>query len=197
MEHLSSAIETQYAGHLFRSRLEARWAVFFDSLGIEWKYEQEGYEVEGYRYLPDFFLPRGNVWVEVKGDPSGLRNDFQRMRKVFGCISPMPGFVEGTTGVVLLGDIPRHTGGLVAHPVLTRDKACLPLKKESSPRCTDWRLVGRSTTAKTTPVGTSNRAAANLTAPLFRWPTPTRTRAWLGLSMVKAGALRDRGPGLP
>jgi hypothetical protein len=29
------AIETRYAGCLFRSRLEARWAVLFDHLGIE------------------------------------------------------------------------------------------------------------------------------------------------------------------
>lgn len=28
------AIETSYAGCRFRSRLEARWAVFFDTLGI-------------------------------------------------------------------------------------------------------------------------------------------------------------------
>ncbi len=32
-------IETRYAGCRFRSRLEARWTVFFDHLGIEWEYE--------------------------------------------------------------------------------------------------------------------------------------------------------------
>ena len=30
------AIETEYNGYRFRSRLEARWAVFFDALGIEY-----------------------------------------------------------------------------------------------------------------------------------------------------------------
>ena len=30
------AIETSYKGYLFRSRLEARWAVFFDALGLVW-----------------------------------------------------------------------------------------------------------------------------------------------------------------
>lgn len=39
------AIETSYKGYRFRSRLEARWAVFFDALGIEWEYEKEGYEL--------------------------------------------------------------------------------------------------------------------------------------------------------
>ena len=40
------AIETFYKGYHFRSRLEARWAVFFETLGIPWKYEVEGFERE-------------------------------------------------------------------------------------------------------------------------------------------------------
>jgi hypothetical protein len=62
------AIETRYKGYNFRSRLEARWAVFFDALGIEWEYEPEGFELpDGTRYLPDFWLKRECVWVEIKG----------------------------------------------------------------------------------------------------------------------------------
>lgn len=49
-------IETEYKGYRFRSRLEARWAVFFDELGIEWGYEQEGFDIDGVRYLPDFTI---------------------------------------------------------------------------------------------------------------------------------------------
>lgn len=49
-------IETQYKGYRFRSRLEARWAVFFDRLAIPWQYEPEGYIVGGRPYLPDFRL---------------------------------------------------------------------------------------------------------------------------------------------
>lgn len=63
------AIETKYKGYRFRSRLEARWAVFFDALGIEWEYEYEGFELsDGSKYLPDFFLPSfdGGLWCEVK-----------------------------------------------------------------------------------------------------------------------------------
>ena len=48
------AIETSYGGARFRSRLEARWAVFFDEMLIEWEYEPEGYETPDGRYLPDF-----------------------------------------------------------------------------------------------------------------------------------------------
>lgn len=65
---MTTAIETEYAGHRFRSRLEARWAVFFDKLGVSWLYEPQGYELgNGERYLPDFWLPDLQVWVEVKG----------------------------------------------------------------------------------------------------------------------------------
>jgi len=65
-------IQTSYKGYLFRSRLEARWAVFFDTLGIKWEYEKEGYDLgDAGRYLPDFWLPgfhfkETGLWVEIK-----------------------------------------------------------------------------------------------------------------------------------
>lgn len=60
-------IETRYAGCRFRSRLEARWAVFLDVMGIDWEYEKEGYELPSGRYLPDFWLPEQQIWLEIKG----------------------------------------------------------------------------------------------------------------------------------
>jgi hypothetical protein len=59
------AIETYYKGYRFRSRLEARWAVFFDALEMEWKYEPEGYVTAVGGYLPDFYLPEQG-WIEIK-----------------------------------------------------------------------------------------------------------------------------------
>lgn len=68
MKHEIRAIETRYKGYRFRSRLEARWAVFFETAGIKWEYEPEGFETPFGRYLPDFYLPeiRNGLWVEVK-----------------------------------------------------------------------------------------------------------------------------------
>lgn len=60
------AIETEYNGYRFRSRLEARWAVFFDALGIKYEYEPEGFELSCGRYLPDFYLSEFAVYVEIK-----------------------------------------------------------------------------------------------------------------------------------
>lgn len=62
-------IETVYNGYRFRSRLEARWAVFFDAAGIKYEYEPEGFQLEdGTMYLPDFYLPILGIYVEVKNE---------------------------------------------------------------------------------------------------------------------------------
>jgi len=60
-------IETRYKNCRFRSRLEARWAVFFDALGLDWEYEKEGFVLpDQSTYLPDFWLPQVQMWAEVK-----------------------------------------------------------------------------------------------------------------------------------
>ena len=60
------AIETEYKGYKFRSRLEARWAVFFDIIGIRWEYEPEGIVLsDGTPYLPDFYLIDFHCYFEV------------------------------------------------------------------------------------------------------------------------------------
>lgn len=67
MSETIKAIETEYNGYRFRSRLEARWAVFFDAMGIKYEYEPEGYKLSnGEQYLPDFYLIDLDVYVEVK-----------------------------------------------------------------------------------------------------------------------------------
>jgi hypothetical protein len=72
------AIETRYAGVLFRSRTEARWAKFWDELDIKWDYEPQGFIAAGIPYLPDFvaFPALGMLWVEIKptwqADPEGV-----------------------------------------------------------------------------------------------------------------------------
>ena len=67
MDTAIKALETVYQGTRFRSRTEARWAVFFDALGLRWLYEPEGYDLGGgVWYLPDFFLPDLHLVLEIK-----------------------------------------------------------------------------------------------------------------------------------
>lgn len=62
------SLNTRYAGRHFRSRTEARWAVFFDCCGIAYQYEHEGFALPSGPYLPDFWLTGFRLWFEVKGD---------------------------------------------------------------------------------------------------------------------------------
>jgi hypothetical protein len=107
-------IETRYAGHRFRSRLEARWAVFFDALGVTWEYEPQGYLIGEERrpYLPDFWLPDLRTWVEVKGRPEDL--DLQLLHAAV-----LPGGLPPALGLLLLGPVPDVPDGhLTAHWML-------------------------------------------------------------------------------
>jgi hypothetical protein len=60
-------IQTEYRGFRFRSRLEARWAVFLDALNADWTYEVEGFDLDGIWYLPDFWVRDWDTWIEIKG----------------------------------------------------------------------------------------------------------------------------------
>lgn len=91
-------IETYYNGYKFRSRLEARWAVLFDALGIEYEYESEGFEFPNRkRYLPDFVLHGGEercpdpLYVEVKGQMT--KDDAEKIR-AFAGMCPKRDFVN-------------------------------------------------------------------------------------------------------
>lgn len=61
------ATPTTYNGVRFRSRLEARWAVFWDELGVKWEYEPQTFKfLDGKQYTPDFWIVDLALWVEIK-----------------------------------------------------------------------------------------------------------------------------------
>ena len=71
------ALQTWHNGHHFRSRVEARWAVFFEHMGVSFDYEPEAYSDGQTAYLPDFLISlrlsapdnrfEPKVFFEVKG----------------------------------------------------------------------------------------------------------------------------------
>lgn len=113
-----NAIETRYAGCLFRSRTEARWAVFFDAIGTRWIYEVEGFHIgtnnEGTatrKYLPDFYLPDEDLWIEVKGTRAQFDYDL-----IAAAVIPHGGGLPGSR-IMLLDAIPQDTEIRKAWPV--------------------------------------------------------------------------------
>lgn len=92
-------IETVYNGYRFRSRLEARWAVFFDALGIKYYYEYNGFDLgDAGRYLPDFWLPEFSTWIEIKGDPGERESAFVKAKALFDLTGCPVGVFEGLPG---------------------------------------------------------------------------------------------------
>lgn len=78
-----SGIATEYAGTTFRSRLEARWARFFDLIGWQWEYEP--FDADG--YVPDFaIIGRSSLLIEVKpyADVATLAAEAERIKPRVG-----------------------------------------------------------------------------------------------------------------
>lgn len=77
------ALPSIYGGVRFRSRLEARWAIFFDKLGVKWEYEPEGFDMDGVPYLPDFRLYAPNGITHVGAVKRALHSGHREDCKVF------------------------------------------------------------------------------------------------------------------
>jgi hypothetical protein len=143
-EQTYKAIETVYDGYRFRSRLEARWAVFFNAMGIKYKYEDEGYKYSSFErkkldkdgkeiidkngypeyeddmfYLPDFYLPDFDVYCEVKGSDNALHRDFDKLTYAIDYFqTPM-----SEAGLMILGEIPHF----VRESYIVRSLPAFPL----------------------------------------------------------------------
>ncbi len=66
---------------LFRSTLEARWSVYFDVMGFEWKYEPFRYDIGGgITYTPDFKVDDIGL-IEIKPSPISLSPSLPRIEK--------------------------------------------------------------------------------------------------------------------
>lgn len=55
-----------YKGIEFRSKNESRFAEWLDENNQEWVYEPECFRCDDIFYLPDFYLPKPKILVEVK-----------------------------------------------------------------------------------------------------------------------------------
>ena len=71
------SMPTKWNGTSFRSRLEARWAIFFDTMRpkIPYVYEPELIATPWGPYLPDFWLPTLRTFFIVKPDPINIEEE--------------------------------------------------------------------------------------------------------------------------
>jgi hypothetical protein len=77
-------IETIYKGRRFRSRLEARWAIFFDAIDIGWEYETEGFQIGKTKYLTDFkLLSFGSVKVDLFVEIKPRKPSIEEIKKCY------------------------------------------------------------------------------------------------------------------
>ena len=99
------SIKTTHNGITYRSRLEARWSVVLDGIGLPWEYEPVLFDLPSGRYLPDFRVlggyPGVEFWIEVKGPVPDTR-EFTVATEVNLYHGPL---------IILAGDIPRRHGG--------------------------------------------------------------------------------------
>lgn len=115
-----------YKGICFRSKLEARWAVVFDMLGIEWIYEPETLKStfwgDPIYYRPDFYFPEFDKYAEVKPSDEKLFEIQDKLSTMVDYGGPL------SEGIIILGTIPNSTkivNRLPTFSFLYNDKACV------------------------------------------------------------------------
>jgi hypothetical protein len=104
-------LPASYNGTLYRSHLEARWAIFFDKLDVKANYEPQGFDLgDGILYLPDFAIPGafGTIWAEVKPQWDIDMEGVEKWRR-FAAVRPSP---EKSRAALLVGppsaEAPAH-----------------------------------------------------------------------------------------
>ena len=108
-----NTVDTEYKGYLFRSRLEARWAIFFDACGVAWEYEPEAYDLgSGLCYVPTFLLHGvdgrcgGDLFVDVKERMDAL--DALKIKEFVKQGMPPDGeYGKSSTAVLVVGRLPE------------------------------------------------------------------------------------------
>jgi hypothetical protein len=119
MRYSIKAHPTKYNGVQFRSRLEARWACFFDQAGLQWEYEP--IDIEG--WTPDFRLTIPCSHTECNGSHVLLIEvkPYERIEEFLGhrCMEFPYGFSTTKEGGII-GEIPAHaSAGFGINPSVT------------------------------------------------------------------------------
>jgi hypothetical protein len=134
---MHASIPTTYRSTRFRSRLEARWACWFDlKQNVRWQYEP--FDLKG--YIPDFVLECDGVApivAEIK--PVTTLESFVNSRdgsKTYTALFNDPWFINGYAAFFVLGISPAHCWGYYVETAKWRQ---LP---DSDAAHHNWKLAG-------------------------------------------------------
>ena len=74
-----------------RSKSETLFAYHLDSLGIDWQYEPQRFDLGWSTYTPDFYMPGLDQWIEVKGQWTDISlrkfSEFQRTHRALAVLA--------------------------------------------------------------------------------------------------------------
>jgi hypothetical protein len=99
---------TTYKGIQMRSRLEARFAAYLDSVGCVWTYEPRAFGDETGQYLPDFRLDipgQHPAYIEVKPTMDMALSSLGRMQIIWSSepAAPLMVVIDQTDTVLAAG----------------------------------------------------------------------------------------------
>jgi hypothetical protein len=74
----------KYKNILMRSTWEVAYAKWLDKNKIKWQYESKTFDLGNCTYTPDFYLPKINTYIEIKGYwRDDAQNKFNLFRKLY------------------------------------------------------------------------------------------------------------------
>jgi len=71
-----------YNGIYFRSSWELKFAQWLNARNISWLYEPATFKLPGTGYIPDFYLPDKNLYIEIKGKEERMEK-IQLFKKLY------------------------------------------------------------------------------------------------------------------
>jgi len=134
-----AAHPTRYNGVQFRSRLEARWAAYFDLCGLKWDYEP----VDFRGWSPDFSIetPFGKLFVEVKPCDDSDHPAFDKALAHGKQVQVLLLGLDPTVGTVAIPHGQSHSADELAEFFLSRNNEQL----SRAARALLWREAGNRT----------------------------------------------------
>ena len=148
-----------YKGRRFRSRLEARWAIFFDAIDIGWEYEVEGFEIGDTKYLTDFRIQsfgrnKVDLYIEIKPNKPSIK-EIQKCYEVSVATNISVALICGSPGLPEFSEFSENWNLKTGHIILYFPSEVTFEGKEQAVPFHVWAESNRFSLFQTDPFGGS------------------------------------------